>query len=1122
MCPRVDKVNPLKTKFLLTYLTSVLLSISMLSEVNAQRYALDVKQIGIEDGLSDRDVLFVLQDQQGVIWMGTRNGLNRYDGEGVSIYFSGADASVREFNQGLLDANGMLWLFETGSVISYKAKNIVLFDPALLEEVALNEIVPAQYLDDMEHVLAFDQTADGHIHFITESGLRLKYDGIKFEANHIDLRAMNVNSFRVLADGGLCLIVEEFQGEDKVNYIESIHLYNAESEYISSNTLDGLDQAFFIRHLEEPLIIVYNEEQSSIYRVDQAYNLEVDAEWTAKLNEVTEDRQASLLQFSRFAMAGPHLWVSTFYLLDMQSSLNLYSSAVGNLADIQAEVERIKHVNDLYVDHEGRLWVGTQFGLYILQMNEQRFDVLMRSESDELRPFRNIVVWDDSTLLVAPEREMDLVFCDIHTGEERTLGEECARFDLKKTAGFDNTVVKSKNGAVIYSKQYELTLFDPESCQAQSITFEGTQSYDASSIIWSIHECKAGGYIFGTNHGTIAKVEPGKELEILGLPDENTFVYYFAEVSADRMLVATSQGLLLIDPYRMQLIQRFWQGGVDGEHLHEDDLYHLHMDGDSALWLATKLHGLVRLGVKWSQGRMSIADKYVLDEESGLANNTIYAVYPDDYGKLWMSSDNGVLAYDQRDSTVRQYGVLDGLEGLEFNRISHAQDTAGRIYFGGLNGVTMFDPADFREDERTDLGEVYLSDVALVDKVGVRREGVLAALRAGGELIVEPGDRYFKVDFALINYDLDKNIRYAYKVEGLDHQWHDLTENSLRINRLPYGRTHLLIHARESGGGWASDPLRIPIYVIRPFYAQGWFYALLVVLGLLGIMALVRYRTKRLLARQTDLQNQVRQRTQKISEDKILIQAQANHLRALDHQKTAFFANLTHELRTPISLLLGPLQSVLAENNLSHEQSTLLHIAEKNSRKLLDLVNQVLDLSKLEHGVMPTHSTWLNLYDYMQDLLPAWELKAQSQAITLTYTNTLPPKTDIFVDPEMFEKIIRNLLSNALKFADNHDGQVSIDIGGFADLFYVSVNNNGPAIPPHQINHVFNRYFQTSTNGSIGKGGSGIGLAIVKQTARLLSGKIEVQSSPTEGTTFTFTCPIEKRNTQQESNGDQV
>ncbi len=441
----------------------------------------------------------------------------------------------------------------------------------------------------------------------------------------------------------------------------------------------------------------------------------------------------------------------------------------------------------------------------------------------------------------------------------------------------------------------------------------------------------------------------------------------------------------------------------------------------------------------------------------------------------------------------------DGIRYNEFNRTSHFSASDGRLFFGGLDGVTIFHPdaleGPFKESETP----LVITDYQQFDNEGQHHKINTIRLLKENTIILKPSDRFFRLEFALLTYeDVDKN-QYAYQIEGVDEDWNIQKENFLRFSRLPFGKHILRIKGQSKSGQWSQDQLAIKLSVLKPFYLQTWFLISGVLLLVLSVFGIIKGRIALLKRQKLTLEREVARQTEEIFQ-------QAEELKSLEKLKSRFFANVSHELRTPLSLMLGPLDSLRKRELGSPKNKLLIEFVHKHSRQLLKLVNEILDLSKLETNRLEVNTTAVHFYEFLKPLTAQFGSFGDNERVKLAFDYRADPDLKIWLDENKFEKIIHNFLANAIKFTP-FNGSVDFIVEEKERDLLVIVKDTGVGIHPNDLPHIFDRFYQSKQPDAPVQGGTGIGLSLCKELAELLNGKVWAESKLGKGSTFYFQFP---------------
>lgn len=1034
-----------------------------------------VQRYGPEDGLAHREVNAIFQDRRDFMWFGTKFGLNRFDGATFTTYTqekNGLDFDdIRSIAQ---DADGLLWLLGPEG----KA-DITLFDPvtgvATSFEKRFKQLRPNLPPIFPQQTLLTSQK--GTIAFVDYQPCRLNTyhprSGLKTvplpQYTTLTLVAFTArNTVWVIANGKqLVELTPDGRVLRTYDHSETIHTCfgqrHAGTEFFYTTSTDPLQP--YSGHLFKIDVSGRRQEQP------------VEQISSEKL------QQRLLYAFDRSGL----VW----------NGYQLRDTANRPFVDISNKLSGGSVDNrSFFRDKNGSFWLGTSFGLYQTRISQNYFQRLFYLDGIGKQPAaRGITVVGD-TLYTNLENDMGLFASSLSGTSVRQVFSNRRSFRSLSGKVGRKLYLGEENTLVTYDYQTTKTSITP---------------IPRPGAIWNIHPFLA------SPRRLLAGGDPGLWLvdpvtsQVTNFRGYNQFPElahaHVLHIGTDRqgtLWLCATTGLYTIDPKR-GVTARYWRGGRGAFRLPADSYQHFYQDPQGLFWLATANAGLIR----WDRTRSRYRQFRRAD---GLNNDNIYAVYADRRGHLWLSSDNGIMQFDPVRLTTRTYTVQDGITNNEFNRIAHYQDAQGRLYFGGLNGVTAFNPQDFEAEPP--LPDLPLRVVSfrqfdtgrnkLIDKT--------AELLRTNQITLQPNDRSSILDFALLNYtDAQKNT-YAYQFSGLNDSWHYQTEPYLRLGNLPYGDYQLLIRGQSADGRMSAAPLSIEVHVLRPFYLRGWFAFPLVFLLMGGVWAWGRWRDRRYQRAQIRLQTQVNEATQTIAR-------QAQDLQRLDETKSRFFANISHEFRTPLTVILGMADNLSQRTDPQLQQSALL--IERSGRNLLRLINQILDLSRLEAGEMPLKLVRTDLMRFIRFVGETFQWQAQAKGVHLIVHTEETGEADF--NPDKLQDIIVNLLGNALKFtpaggevrcevvsqsrwqpltqADYHEALTPTrHLNG--PWIQLTVSDTGPGIDPASLTKIFDRFYQAGPphagpglpRTEWAHGGTGIGLSLVRELVSLMQGGLAVRN----------------------------
>ncbi|RRB04325.1 hybrid sensor histidine kinase/response regulator transcription factor [Larkinella rosea] len=563
-------------------------------------------------------------------------------------------------------------------------------------------------------------------------------------------------------------------------------------------------------------------------------------------------------------------------------------------------------------------------------------------------------------------------------------------------------------------------------------------------------------------------------------------------------LATVSNGLYRVDRSSGQIRQYAPRPGNKNS-LSSNELISMFADplDDNLLWIGTFGSGLCRFNKRTGQCRR-------LTTQEGLPNNVVYSAIPDQLGAIWVGTNQGLCRVDRHTFRTRTYTQEDGLQADEFNRFhtfylpgtvrrspefGNDGTTSDQIILGGVDGITAFDPGQIRED--TFQPAIQLVSIQ-VNNQSLQPVRDSLPVHATQKLTLPHDQNFVTVGFAAMQYNRQTKIRYRYRLEELNPDWVYSDRPVAEYTGLRPGSYRLHLNASNTSGHWSRHVRTLDLVIQSPWWATGWAY------GLYGLLLLgIGY----------GLARQYRNRVY-LNQSMAFKQKEAIHLREVDAMKTRFFTNITHEFRTPLTLILTPVEQMMQENRPQTDYRRL-NVIDQNAHQLLALINQLLDLSRLESGHLTVIESRGTLGEFIGERVQAFGTAAENRGIHLIYHQEA--EGDYWFDAGKVERIVYNLIANAIKFTPA-DGTVTVTL---TPQVYIVVSDTGVGIPSDQLAHIFDRFYQVdpsaeSAAASFQSEGTGIGLALVKELVDLQGGSVQVESHIGAGTTFTVRLPFRR------------
>jgi len=512
----------------------------------------------------------------------------------------------------------------------------------------------------------------------------------------------------------------------------------------------------------------------------------------------------------------------------------------------------------------------------------------------------------------------------------------------------------------------------------------------------------------------------------------------------------------------------------------------------NAVWIATDF-GLNRLDLETSTCTHFF-------ERDGMASDYVPKVLEDAQGNIWCSTIEGICMYDVRRKRITSYGLSDGLPFIDFGgaRQNAARGPDGQMVFSGASGSVGFYPERLRRN--THVPPVRIADI----QVFHQSLDLDTTIQFTHQVTLSHFQNTLSFEFVALSFTQSEKNQYAYKLEGFQDEWiYCGTERTARFTNLDPGRYVFRAKGSNNHGVWNEEGASLVITITPPWWRSRWAHAGYVLLAVGALVGAWRLQARRLRTRH-ELE---------------LRRVEAEKMRELDSQKSNFFANISHEFRTPLTLILGPVSRLLSrpQNELDRQD---LGIMERSARRLQRLINQLLDLARIEAGRLKLHARPVDLVRYLNRVVATFESHARLRDIDLSFTAT-PDRIEVFLDPEKFEDVIYNLLANAFKYTpDGGKVEVRAALGAHggrhdggstgASCVEITVSDTGIGIPAESLDKVFQRFYQVQEPKARELGGTGIGLALVKELVDLHHGSICVESHVGGGTTFRIQLPIGK------------
>ncbi|OGU74864.1 MAG: hypothetical protein A2V93_04235, partial [Ignavibacteria bacterium RBG_16_34_14] len=754
------------------------------------------------------------------------------------------------------------------------------------------------------------------------------------------------------------------------------------------------------------------------------------------------------------------------------------------------------NVTCIYEDNSGLLWVATWGGglhIFNKQMKPFRQYKHKRNDPFSLSALGITTIYEDKS---------GIIWIGTWDGGLNKLDRSTYKFTHYKNNSSDqyslsdNTILsicEDRAGVLWLGTQFGgLNKFDRKTEKFYKYNHDPQNPNSLNdNIIFSIYEDQSGIIWVGTSRGlnkfdkenesfSHRENNPGNLFNKVG--DVSVYAIYRDE--QEILWIGTRNGLYSFDSRNDKLIHH----NFDPSKINYSsslNIVSLYEDKSGILWIGTVERGLIKLNKE--SGRFV---NYTTKD--GLPSNYILGILEDNNGYLWLSTNYGLSKFDPFKESFRNYDVEDGLQSNEFEQFSSCcKSKTGELIFGGTNGFNIFYPDSIKDNPHTP--PVYLTDFYLFNKpvaIGYdtlsRRTILSKSIIECEKIELNYDDKVFSLEFAALDFQAPGRNKYAYLMEGFDNDWiyTDADNRLVTYTNLDPREYIFRVRGSNNDGVWNEQGTSIKIIILPP-----WYQTMLAYLIYFVLLVSIAYGTWK-----TQLK---RIRTKHEFE---MSKFEAQKLHEVDEMKSRFFTNISHEFRTPLTLILGPAKDIL-EKSKESETKQNVGLIKRNAGRLLKLVNQLLDLSKLEAGRMKLETKEENIIPLLRGLVLSFSSLAERKKVTLRF-NTTEEIINVYLDGDKIEKIINNLLSNACKFT-TEGGRVEVTVKRLNKELEIRIFDSGIGIKKDNLDKIFDRFYQVDESHTREQEGTGIGLALTKELVELHKGKIEVQSELGKGTTFT-------------------
>ena len=1038
----------------------------------------------VEDGLSQNTVWCILQDSQGFMWFGTKDGLNRFDGNNFRIFRKSPgniNSIGNNFIRSMLEIDEVIWVgTDNGLYLYYPHKeNFSRFDMTAqngdMISSAVNSIVK-----DQENNIWIASFSQGLYRYDARNDILINY---RHDPNILSSISSNIiltlfcDSYGDIWIGTINGGLNKF---DKQNNAFTRYMSNDRSSSLGDTDVFSIfedsEQNFWVGTWADGLKLMDREQGTfKHYRHKPGEN------------SISHNTIRSILEIGKGKL-----------LIATEMGLNILDPATGILSHLRYKIDNPASLSEnavysLYSDKEGGLWAGTYFGG-------------VNYSSPPLKPFEHYFPGTGPGAMKgkAVSEFLEDKYGNFWIGTEDN---GLSYFDIRKKS-FINFIPDPEKNSISYHNIHSLLIDNGElwigtwtgGLDVMDLKTRTFRNYmpdpnDPNSLtsdcIYSIYRDNTGRIWIGTISG-LSYYDREKD-HFITVHEKGLAGIYIIDILQDNYgyiwFASYGEGVFRFDP-RNSIWQNYRHSEKNPHSICHNKVISIFQDDTKRLWFGTEGGGISRY--------LYNEDRFVsFSEKDGLPNNVVYGILDDKSGNLWISTNYGLCRFDPETRNVKQYLRDDGLQSNQFNYKSSYKAGNGKLYFGGVNGFNSFYPDSLIDNSF--IPPVKVTNFQLFNKnasINTDESPLQQSISKTSKIVLKHNQSVISFEFVALSFMAPQKNQYAYMMEGFDADWNYVgTQRRASYTNLPTGKYKFRVMGSNNDGKWNTDGVDIEIVVLPPFWRTNWAYGIYFLIFIGGILGFRHYFI----------------RTIRNKHRKKLEQIQIAKEKEITQLKFDFFINIAHEIRTPLTLIRGPLENLLSDDINPEDRKLQLEIMDKNSLQLLNLVNHLLDFRKMENGNFMLKYSTINLKGLIEDVYQRFSPVANQKNISFTFQNE-PGNYETLADPVAITNVLSNLLTNAFKFTRNEvDIHLSFYPNGsdVAEFFHIAVKDNGIGIPKSEQKKIFLPFYQIGANSKSTSifSGTGLGLSYAKSLAELQKGEIDVESTQDSGTVMTFKLP---------------
>ncbi|WP_337966149.1 two-component regulator propeller domain-containing protein [uncultured Flavobacterium sp.] len=1008
-----------------------------------------IKFLDISDGLSNNSVTTIFQDSDGYLWFGTYDGLNRYDGYNFKVYRNRInDKNSLLFNtiydiEG--DSRNNIWVGGTNGICIYNKTNAT-FRP--VEYVVSNK--KPQYLKDIIH----QTSAISHNMVLVASqnlGL-LSFENGSLVGKHIPLKAKenkaNIDNYDAIA------IQDDKKKAHSWVYVRNVGVCSFDYKTKNLNVVFPLSiEVKAMKRTFDGNLWLGTDEGLFLFNTQSGTLSENYFMSKCSVTDILVDKKKDV-------------WITTDGC-GIYKVIGTNKKAISSNTVKDNNLVKSNSVWSLYEDKTGNKWFGTlRGGISMLSNTPKYFKNIRYNSNDPAENFILSFCEDEKNNLWVGTDGAGLKYWN-------RKNNTYINYSNKLSSSFITGIIRDNNNEIWLSTWAGgVNKINPKTNTVTHYSCYNPFTKQTEKNIWFVYkDTKSNIWASATNEGSL----------YLFNKTANNFELFNKSITNLQCLTQTSDGKLWGGNYTSlfsiekatKKINKITIG---------NPVRCIHEDKDKNLWLGTQEGGLLLFDRKTNTFKR-------LTTDDGLPSNTILRLLEDKEGNLWMSTYNGICRFDKKQKTFRNFSVNDGLQSNQFSFNAGIKLSTGEFLFGGINGFNIFFPEaikGYNQQNNLLLTDFYVNNQPIEEN----KTDLISEWDSNKVKVVNlPFDQTtLSLEFVALDYNNADKINYAYFLEGWDEQWNFVGQaRKANYSRLPEGKYTFKVKTTNFKGGWNKDESLIIINVLPPWYRTWWAYALYLLAGIASIFAYLEYHKNK----------------EKLKYKVKIAELESKKEKEIAEKQSSMFTYISHEFRTPLSLIINPLKKAVQKESVQNGSSgSDLAIAHRNARRLLSLVDQLLLFRKAENDADSLRLSTINVNNLCNEVYQCFVNQAKEKSIHYNF-NIPDHEIEIIGDYEKIEISLFNLMSNAFKYTPI-GGTINLNLNENDREVILEIADSGDGIDKKDIDVIFEKFKQINSKVSVGTG-FGIGLYIVKYFVDKHKGFVSCSSEIGKGSIFKLT-----------------